>query len=291
MKRILVLLLCFGLSGCVTTPKPGMVWMYTKPSAKYEKDPSIDFSKYKKFSVFPQAELNKESKMNPIVEKQILFMIRNTFERLGYKYVDNPEEADFFVSVYYSNEYKSEYIPPSTYTIPWYVPEQIQTTFINNYNTFSGNIGSEYFYGSGSGWGTVTTITPGYYVPMTFTTPGGYVGWYYPCVLVSVFDKNSKKIVWTGSAVATTPQADIRLSAQVILSDIFGRKEPNFPLCADPYLKDDSGDGAFGIFPYPITTDGNNFYPSIDALMVNSPAYKLGLKPGDIITQIDKKVP
>ena len=288
MKRFIHLIFSvLLLSGCATTLKPGMIWMYTQPSAKYEKDPEANFNTYKNFSVFPQAEFNKENNMNPIVEKQLLFMLRNRLESLGYNYVNDIKDADFLIAVSYSNEYKSQYIPPSSYTIPWYVPGQTQTTFLNSYNTFSGNIGSDYFHGSGSGWGTAKTITPGYYVPMTFTNPGGYVGWYYPCFVVSTFDKNSKKLMWSGSVVGTTSNSDVRLSAQVLLSDLFGRKEPNFPVSSHYYQKDDSKDGAFGILAGPYTVDGNNFYPHIFSVMVDSPAYKQDLKPGDIITMVN----
>lgn len=290
MKKIFYLfIIAILVSGCATTLKPGTVWMYTKPLVKCEKDPMVDFNKYNNFSIFPQADIDKEKTMNPIVEKQLLFMLMNTFELLGYDYIDKPELADFIVGVTYSNEYKSEYIPPSSYTVPWYVPGQTQTTFVNNYNTFSGNIGSKSFYGSGSGWGTATTTTPGYYVPLAFTRPGGYVGWYYPCIFVSIFDKNSKKLVWSGSVVVTTPQADIRLSGQVLLGQLFYGKELNFPKSSNLQRKFEQKDGAIGINAIPQTFDGNNFYPTISTVTVNSPAYKQGLKPLDMVTQVDKE--
>jgi len=292
MKKLIYLfVIAILVSGCATVPRPGTVWMYTKPLVKCEKDPMVDFKSYNSFSIFPQAELDKESKMSPIIEKQLLFMLMNTFELIGYDYVDKPELADFIVGVTYSNEYKSEYIPPSSYTVPWYVPGQTQTTFINNYNTFSGSIGSRPFYGSGSGWGTATTTTPGYYVPMTFTRPGGYVGWYYPCIFVSIFDRNSKKLIWNGSVVGTTPQADIRLSGQVLLGYLFvGKEEFNFPVNMNNLKKkSEKKDGSNGITVISQTLDGNNFYPIIIRIVVNSPAYKQGLKPLDILTQVNKE--
>ena len=288
MKKLIYLfIMAMLVSGCATTVKPGMIWMYTQPTAKYEKDPEVNFNKYKNFSVFPQAELNKENAMNPIIEKQLLFMLRNRLESLGYNYVTDVKDADFMVAISYTNEYKTQYIPPSSYTMPWYVPGQTQTTFINSYSTISGNIGSDYFHGSGSGWGTATTTTSGQYVPMTFTNPGGYVGWYYPCFFVSTFDKNSKKLIWSGSVVGVTSNSDIRLSGQVLLSDLFGRNELNFPVNSDYDKKDDSKDGAFGILASPYTVDGNNFYPHIFSVIVDSPAYKQDLRPGDVIIKVD----
>ena len=291
MKRFSFLLMLILFSGCATMLsqklKPGMIWMYTKPLAKYEKDPEVNFNNYKNFSVLPQAEVNTETKMNPIIEKQLLFMLRNAFESLGYHYVSNIKDADFLIMVYYSNEYKSHYIPPSSYTIPWYIPGQTQTTFINSYNTFSGTIGSDYFSGSGSGWGTATTTTPGYYVPMTFTRPCHYEGCYYPYLFVAALDKNLKKIVWSGSVIGATPNHDIRLSAQVLFSDLFGRKKPNFPVSSSYGKTNDSKDGAFGMMATPYTVDGNNFYPYISSVVVDSPADKENLRPGDVIIKID----
>jgi hypothetical protein len=278
------------MSGCGSTLKPGMIWTYTQPSVKYEKDPEANFSQYKNFSVFPQAELNKESKINPIEEKQLLFMARNLLELFGYNYVNDVKDADFLIAISYSNEYKTLYIPPSSYTIPWYVPGQTQTTFVNNYNTISGYIGSDYFRGSGSGWGTATTTTSGQYVPMTFTKPGGYVGWYYPCFIVSVIDKNTKKLVWSGSAVVATTNSDIRLSGQFLICELFGRKESNFPVNSDYYKKRDSKkDGVFGILAQPYTINGNDFYPYIVKVAVDSDAYKQGLRLGDVIMKIDEQ--
>ncbi len=293
MKKFLLLAFVLMLPGCATMFPPrlkaGRIWMYTQPLANYEKDPDVNFNDYKKFSVLPQAEINTEIKMNPIIEKQLLFMLRNYFESLGYCYVSNVKDADFLIAVYYSNEYKSQYIPPSSYTIPWYIPTQTQTTVINSYNTFSGTMGCDYFYGSGSGWATVTTTTPGHYVPMTVTRPGQYIGSYYPYFFVAVIDKNSKKIVWSGSVVGATSNPDIRLSAQVLFSYLFGIRESNFPTSNSHRNMDDSKDGVFGMFAYPYTIDGNHFYPQILAVAVGSPAYKEGLKPGDFIIKIDEE--
>jgi len=278
-KKVAIFSLVLLVVGCAQRLKPGMMLVYSQPLVQVEKDPDEDFDKYKNFTVFPTAELDKDSKMNPIIEKQLLFLVRNNLELLGYNYVNTIEEADFYVGVYYSNEYKSVYVPPSSTTIPWYVPGQNQTTYMNLYGS-----------GGWSSWGTATTTTPGYYVPMTYTTPGHYTGAYYPCISASAFDKGTKKVVWSGRATVSTPEKDMRLSGQWLLGHLLlGKENTNLPICSGSGERDDSNDGVFGIFPRVITLDGNNFYPIIIGLFCDSPAHKQGLRVYDTITHIDGK--
>lgn len=274
MKNKLVLLLLVPFfAGCVSqTLKPGMIWMYTTPDIKSEKDPDADFGKYQSFAVCPIAELDKELHINPIVEKQLLFLVRNELELLGYHYANTIEQADFYVGVVFANEYKSEYIPPSTSIIPWYVPGQTQTTYMNLYGS------------TGSHWGTATTTTPGYYVPMTVTRPGRYVGSYYPYFNVVAFDKASKKLAWSGSAIVAAKEPDIRRSASTLLPGLLLEK---FPKASEWSKQHDSKNGVFGCGFLIFTMDGDNFYPVITGVWSGSPASRGGLKVYDIITYID----
>ena len=188
-----------------------------------------------------------------------------------------------------SNEYKSQYVPPSSVTVPWYMPGQTQTTFINNYSNFSGYVGNDYFHGTGSGWGTASTTSPGYFVPMTVTRPGYHVGAYYPYLCVSALDTSLKKLAWSGSVTVSTSEPDIRKSAQVILSDLFGREELNFPLARDATKLRPPNYGVIGCYVRVFTPDGNNFYPIITGIFIDSPVHKKGLRLFDIITHIDGK--
>lgn len=278
-KRFLLVALLLLFPGCASqTLKPGMILTYTPPVIDFAKDPEVNFDKYRNFALCPAAELISDSDMNPIVEKQLLFIVRNQLELLGYNYVDEVSEADFVVRIYYSNEYKSQYIPPSSATIPWYVPGQTYTSNINLYGS------------SGYTWGTATTTTPGYYVPMTITRPGYYTGSYYPCVCVVIINPISQKIEWSGTAIVATPQSDIRLSSHVLLPRLLlGEEGNNFPSRSGLDKRDDSKNGAFGIIPSIITLDGNSFYPIIFWLACDSPAHKQGVKVYDIITRMDGK--
>lgn len=296
MKKLILCALTMALfiSGCATTSSkkllPGAIWVKTAPVVKCEKDPDVNFGKYKNFTVFRQAEINTALKMSPIIEKQLLFMVRNNFELLGYDYVDSADNADFVVAVSYSNEYKTEYIPPSSVTVPWYIPGQTQTTYLNASNNTFGSIGSTNFFGSGSGTGTATTTSSGYYIPTTVQIPGRYEGYYYPVIYVDILDKITKKLVWSGSAVTTTTESDIRLSVQALL--FFNLLSPgahNFPAYSDLKDKYKSTNGTDGVLPIINTSDGNNFYPIIFGVIAGSPADKAGLRPRDILTKIDGK--
>lgn len=298
MKKAFILVWVLGLVGlvgCSSTGsklKPGMVWCYAGPIVKCQKDPDAKFEQYATFSTV--SGTGKEKRGNPIEEKQLLFLVRCNLEMLGYTFVDDPEKADLLITLWYANEYKSEYIPPSSYTVPYYVPGQ---TYNFNYSGNSYAYGSAWgpggsAYGSayGTHYGTGTVTTPGRFVPMTVNQPGYYTGAYYPFIDVGVLDRNEKKLVWTGNVIASTPEMDIRKSGQVLLCRLLiGVEERTFPPSPKCTTRDDTRDGIFGVFPWIITEDGNDFYSRIERIYVDSPAYRQGARPYDIITCIDGK--
>ena len=279
MKVIAILFLVLLLDGCAQQIRPYYLFTYSQPLVQVEKDPEVNFGKFRRFSTLPTAESDKDSMMTPIAEKQVLFIVRNNLEALGYEYVNNVEEADFYMCVYYSNEYKSTYVPPSSVTIPWYVPGQTQTTYTNLYGS------------SGwSAWGTATTTSSGYYVPMTYTTSGHNIGAYYPGISISAFDKGSKKVLWSGRGTVSTRESDIRLSSQWLLSHIIiGGENYNFPSCSNLSERDDSKNGIFGFDARVFTLDGNNFFPIVYSVVCDSPADKQGLRIDDIINHMNGK--
>lgn len=276
-KRLIFLSAVMALAGCVQQLKPGMIRTYSQPLMQAEKDPNVNFGKYRTFTVRPTAELDSRSKMNPIIEKQLLFALRSRFELLGYQYVDDIKQADLYLQLYYSNEYKSTYVPPTITTVPWYVPGQTQTTHIDLYGS------------TGSHWGTATTTTPGYYIPMTHTTPGYYVGAYYPCISIGVFDKNTNKAIWSGRAIVSTPQNSALLSSQCLITNLL-EGNLGFPFCADPYKRgEDLKTGVFGCGFIIYALEGNDFYPVIRGVWDDSPIDQAGLKPYDIVIKVDSQ--
>lgn len=282
--------------GCLpmrsTQLKPGLMYFKAQPLINCEKDPEAGFDRYRTFTTVPIAETYKQSNMNPIAEKQLLYLVRCNLETLGYTFVAERSKADLAAVVCYSDEYKEQYIPPSSYTIPLYMPGQTQSFnfsgFTNSYGNAWGNgtnIRSN-SYGAYSGSGTVQT--PGQYVPMTVTAPGYYEGAFYPCFLIGVGDLKTKKLIWSGTSVCATPEGDIRKSGQVMISRmLLGGQPSNFPPYKDAAKWDDAKDGAFGLILQPVTENGNDFYPYVYAMFSECPAYRQGIRPFDIITQID----
>ena len=316
MQKIIVILICVVLTGCATISNhPGMVYFELEPSCNHQINSTVDFNQYNTFSIAKSK--NSTSGINLIAEQQMAFMIQNILEYSGYQYYSEAfpklperkprdllaerapkdllsrvaplESSDLVIIPQYSNEYKSIYVPPSNYTIPWRIPGQTQTTYINTNTSFSGSIDLRNYSGSGSQWGTATTKTPDTYVPMTLTSPGGYEGYFFPFIQILVYDRKTESLVWSGTICNATKEPDIRLSAQVLLGNLFYGKDPeaNFPPNLKRIEKKKKGNGVFGLMGTPITPDGNNFYIRIDSVVLNSPANKRNLKPGDLIISID----
>ena len=80
----------------------------------------------------------------------------------------------------------------------------------------------------------------------------------------------------------------MRRSGGVLLYHLLlGEHNPRFPKCVSPDCNDDSGNGAFGIMVSIVTENGNDFYPCVAAVYCDSPAYREGVRPFDIIVGVD----
>jgi hypothetical protein len=287
-SRLAILTFVLLLFGCATTPvKTNLTptLLLLDPSVSTYKDPSVDFTKYRTFSVFPLSLISKEVKMNEIMEKQILFFIRNRFENLGYLFVELKESPDFLVTADVASEYKEKYVPPQTITMPRWVPGQsitsYGTSFGNfNYNTYGSY--SSYGYGSYSGTSTTTTYLPGYMTTQTYTRPGYAVGYHYPSASLEAIDARTFKTIWTGTGVGTSLNPDARVSSQLVLIKMVSE----FPSVPMQYICTPS-DGVIGMKFAIATADGNNYFPTIVDLAEKSPLKKAGVKVHDMILSID----
>lgn len=127
MRKILILLLCLGLFGCATLPRPAITNSVGSP----------DLARYKTFSVFNTSTPNTPQFLR---DTPILQNIIFRFQQEGFEFIDNPEKTDFIITESFMDAVGQKYIPPHSFTSVYY----------NSYTNTA----------------TATTITTGgYYVP------------------------------------------------------------------------------------------------------------------------------
>lgn len=276
---------CLFLAGCAANVPPP-TFLNIEPAINSYQDPGFSASKYKTFSIFASSAVTTHSQLNGILEKQMLYQLRNTFELRGYKFVSLDQSPDFVVTLDGNSPYRETYVPPSQITVPYWSPGETITTYENSSGNFSYNTFGDYSsYGWGNYYGTTTstTTTPGHLETQTYTTPGYMAGSYYPSITVSAFDSKTSANVWTGIAVGCSPQSDIRLSAQTLLLGLAAK----FPEC--PYATEDLKQlkSYVGLSFFIYTLDGNDYFPLITNVKPSSPASDTEIQDWDMIIAID----
>jgi hypothetical protein len=274
---------------CATTTKLtnlSPAYLYFTPSTSSFRDPDAQLERYKTFSLFPLSLISKESKMNPILERQLLFYIRNLLEAKGYEFVQLGQNPDFLVTLWADIKYQESYVPPSSITLPHWVPGKTITTYGSSSGSFKLNTFGDY---SSYGWGTwsssdtKTTYIPGYMTTRTYTRPGYTVGHFYPTAVIQVYDGKTLRNVWMGSGAGTSDNADIRISGQFVLAHIL----KDYPNCLSLGIKDNIKSGMIGIQYGIFTNDGNSYFPTVINLREGAPAKKEGLEVHDMIIEVN----
>lgn len=276
-----------ALASCATVPRVtnlSPAYLYLTPAVSSYQDPEATLADYRTFSVFPASLLTEDAKTNEIMEKQLLFFLRNCLESKGYRFVPLDQSPDFVATITVTSEYKESYVPPSTGVLPVWVPGRTITSYGStsgtfNYNTYGSY--SSYGWGSYSGSSSTTTYVPGYMTTQTYTRPGYTVGHHYPVAAVSIFDAKSLKNVWLGTGAGTSDNPDPRVSGQLVVTNILG-KFPNSVVQSES-----ASSGVVGVQLLVFTNDGNNYFPTVLSLASGSPAARAGIKPYDMILSID----
>lgn len=286
LSQVILILLCMA---CATNNVSNItpLLLHSRPVKEIYRDPSFQIETYKTFSVFPYSRIYESTQFtNEIMEKQMLFSLRNAFEQLSYKFVSIDQSPDFLVTIDASSPYRDTYIPPSSITLPQYVPEKTITSYGQergsfNYNTYGDY--SSYGWGTWNGNSTTTTTIPGYYTSNTYELPGYYSGAYYPSITIKILDPKTFENKWTGIGVGSSNNPDLRVSSQVVVNEIL----TDFPHCNYTDWAPNPDKGIIGVYCKVITLDGNYYFPIIVGLRENAPAIKAGLKQYDLITAID----
>jgi len=275
--------------GCATqVPVTNLTpaYLYLAPSISAYQDPDAQIDRYQTFSVFPFSALSKDAANNEILEKQLLFLLRNTFENRGYRFVSLDGQPDFVVTINANASYQTSYVPPSSIQLPVWIPGRTITSYGTTNGTFNF---STFGAGASYGWGnyqaqtTTTTYVPGSVGSQIVNRPGYTVGHYYPTIAVSTFDRGSLKNVWYGTGVGTSDNADVRVGGQLVLLDLIAR----FPSAQRvPMLRLEER-GVVGAGLQVLTNDGNNYFPTVMTLTPHGPGEKGGLDQYDMILSVN----
>ena len=288
---------CFAMGGGaphISSLSPAE--LYLEPSITATKDPDTRFENYKTFSIFPFSALSKEAQIDTKSEKQTAFFVRNIIEKKGYKFVNRKANPDLLIVVAIDSQYRETYVPPSTSTIPIYVPGTYTTTYNDTLesidkNTSDINQGEDY-----GSWGLnspdiSTNYVPGYVTSETVVNPGRVQGYYYPSAVIVVYDTKSKRSVLKIGGEGTSMNPDVKVSSQLVLYKML----VNFPLASNNFNSDAVMNAAeakrdrVGIQDDSFTIDGSNYFPFVTGLTDNMPAKDAGLELQDMIVAIDGK--
>jgi len=284
------------LSSCATTTVNNLTPSdyIGKPYASVFSDPNVHLERYQTFSVFPLSSISDKVKMNPILEKQLLFYVRNLIESKGYEFVQMDQKPDFLVTLNANSEYKEFYVPPSQVTVPYWVPGKdiIKNTYSSgtlNLNSLGSS--SSYGFGNWSGSGTEITHVPGYMTSSTYTKPGYTVGHYYPAVTIFIYDRKTLKEVWEASGVAVSNNPNMSVSEEGLLSYMIDKypyasasnyNTKQIKIYTAEAILSDLGIKSCTIF----TNDGISYFPIV-RINKDSIAEREGLKDGDMIIEIN----
>ena len=284
-KLLLITAFSFAFIGCAPTTSSGPAniassGLEIEPSIKTYLNPENNaLITAKSFTIIPAGSIYKKTSLTGILEKQVLFQARNFLEAKGYIFVEPSSSPDLVVVLDGTHEYKESYIPPSSYSLPVYVPGKTSTTY-NNYNGYlntygSGNSG----YGSYYGQATTTSQSPGYYTTQQYNTSGYNMGRYYPAYVLKILDKSFKD-VFDANGVGTSRNPDLAVGGQSVLLQMI-KALPRTVSDLDKIIPVIGAD--FFIW----TADGNTFYPIVRYIEETSKVALSGVQYADFVVAVD----
>lgn len=190
-KYYIIILLLFFIYNCSSV----------KMEIKTYSDPEKNLTKIKKFTIVPT---NKE---NPLLEKELLFMVKNKMLEKGYIY-DSKNPDILIAMIFYCGPFQY-YVPQETITLPKKVPGKTKT--------YSGWIDGEYY------WGTEKESDRIEYETYTY---GGYTASAYYRNITLYFvnpdtlSTNNIETIWQGVAESSGSSSDIRKVAPYLIEEL-----------------------------------------------------------------------
>ena len=257
MSKYKYFLLCVSIilfSGCAI-PKTNLspVLHKDKPRIRTFKAPELDNIKPKTFSVFPVSRLKTDPLLkDDRLETHMLFLLRNTFEIRGYRYVELAEDPDFLATIDGHVQQKKGHVIPKTLRSPkWFAERKILDAYISSDMT-----------------------------RQNYTVPNEMVGTCYPIIRIDALEPKTQKPLWAGIGIGKAGNSDLRVSSQTLVIFLLGE----FPKGPFSYERIMTPFG-FGFFVF--TNNGNDYYPTVFELIADSPADKAGMRLYDMILSID----
>jgi len=171
-------------------------------NVKSYSDPEVSYVGYKSFAVAP---IDKE---NPLLEKELLHMIKQKLISKGYK--SDPENPDFLVALQYYVGPFQYYEAPTTLYLPQYTSGES--------TSHHGMVGNTFYSGS--------SHTSGKWESKPMTYGGGSRTAYYRKMIVSVVDAkalkgtNEVKVLWRGDVDSSGSSSDIRAVAPFLIDEM-----------------------------------------------------------------------
>lgn len=266
------------MCGCSAKNNLKSIFSYkAEPRIEIFKNPEFNSLKWKTFSIIKTSEyFEKYYIKNEIVEMQLLFFLRNALEARGYTFVQLDENPDIIATIDSLNLLTETFIPPQQFSSPKWVPEKSITT----HESARGDIryrGNKI--GTYSGSGVSTTYIPGYMSSEIISTPAQFLTSYDPAIGIYFFTPKKYEKLWTGVAVTSTDNPDIRVTSQLLILKILSN------IAEGPSIKkyNDIKHAFytnFGIF----TLNGSDYYPILQPHPNNSKIFE-----NDILISINNR--
>jgi hypothetical protein len=248
-------------------------------------DPVIDYKQYKTFSIVSADVLFKKEALT-LEEKQIEYFLINAIEpTLSLKNIPMRDsiKPDLMIIYNFSNDYKERYIPPQTYSVPFWSPGKT-TTINSNSSANVSTYGDVNVTGNINGNSNTTITQSGNWETTQVQRPAYTEGYFFPDFSLTIYNTSVNNKIWEGNANGTSLENDFRIPAQYLMWRLLG-KMPKGSFVDSTFFTNNNGQ--IGISFYIFNTDGISFYPVIMGIGKNSPAESIGLKKGDVIVSIN----
>ncbi len=287
-RLIVCLFLCVFMSlntGCGVVPKTHYlqsVLHQHSPVTHIESQQGYVIEKNRTFTVVPASlfEADREHIAGTYDEQHMLFTLRNMLEGRGYRYVPVDASPDLVATVDGYSEYmKTLNNPVIRIASRWSISDVFRLKQpLNGLSYYAKLDKSNYEWGDFTDNSQIASIDDATEIANQLQDKFNY-----PHLRISIFDANSKQLVWSGLASGVTKSSEFKIASQLLFRTLLGNvklsnyREDSFPRRT----------GKIGIGYVVTSINGRAYYPMVTGIVVDGVAYQEGIMVGDIITKIN----